>query len=200
MRDLATVEPSPRADELAARARQEPTPGRADPRREPGGPPRRSRRRPDRRDERRPDLRERGHRLVERAWRGAWWRSSPRTPTPRHAASAPRSRSRGRRPAGCASSSTASAGRGGSARPRWRSAARACAPIDDWRGVTDRDGQTLGATMIAIADEVAAAADLARDKASGTPVVVVRGLGRTSHRGRPRRRIASQRARDQDLF
>ena len=32
--------------------------------------------------------------------------------------------------------------------------------------------------MIAIADEVAAAADLARDKASGTPVVVVGGLGR----------------------
>ena len=32
--------------------------------------------------------------------------------------------------------------------------------------------------MIAIADEVAAAADLARDKTSGTPVVVVSGLGR----------------------
>jgi coenzyme F420-0:L-glutamate ligase/coenzyme F420-1:gamma-L-glutamate ligase len=51
-------------------------------------------------------------------------------------------------------------------------------PLDDWRGSTDRDGQRLGATMIAIADEVAAAADLARDKASGTPVVVVSGLGR----------------------
>jgi coenzyme F420-0:L-glutamate ligase/coenzyme F420-1:gamma-L-glutamate ligase len=50
-------------------------------------------------------------------------------------------------------------------------------PIDDWRGSTDRNGQRLGATMIAIADEVAAAADLARDKASGTPVVVVSGLG-----------------------
>ncbi len=50
--------------------------------------------------------------------------------------------------------------------------------IDDWRGSTDREGQRLGATMIAIADEVAAAADLARDKASGTPVVVVSGLGR----------------------
>ncbi len=51
-------------------------------------------------------------------------------------------------------------------------------PLDDWRGSTDREGQTLGATMIAIADEVAAAADLARDKASGTPVVVLSGLGR----------------------
>ncbi len=50
--------------------------------------------------------------------------------------------------------------------------------IDDWRGATDRDGKRLGATMIAIADEVAAAADLARDKTSGTPVVVVSGLGR----------------------
>ena len=50
--------------------------------------------------------------------------------------------------------------------------------IDDWRGSTDREGQRLGATMIAIADEVASAADLARDKASGTPVVLVRGLER----------------------
>ena len=51
-------------------------------------------------------------------------------------------------------------------------------PLDDWRGSTDREGQRLGATMIAIADEVAAAADLARDKASGAPVVVVSGLSR----------------------
>lgn len=51
-------------------------------------------------------------------------------------------------------------------------------PIDDWRGSADRGGQRLGATMIAIADEVAAAADLARDKSSGTPVVIVSGLGR----------------------
>ena len=50
------------------------------------------------------------------------------------------------------------------------------ATLDDWRGSEDRGGKVLGATIIAIADEVAAAADLARDKASGTPVVVVGGL------------------------
>jgi coenzyme F420-0:L-glutamate ligase/coenzyme F420-1:gamma-L-glutamate ligase len=52
------------------------------------------------------------------------------------------------------------------------------APLDDWRGRGDRSGTELEATEVALADEVAAAADLARDKASGTPAVVVRGLGR----------------------
>ena len=52
------------------------------------------------------------------------------------------------------------------------------APLDDWRGRRDREGVELSATAIALADEVAAAADLARDKASGAPVIVVRGLDR----------------------
>ncbi len=51
------------------------------------------------------------------------------------------------------------------------------APLDDWRGRTDAGGRQLEATLIAIADEAASAADLARDKASGVPAVVVRGLG-----------------------
>jgi coenzyme F420-0:L-glutamate ligase/coenzyme F420-1:gamma-L-glutamate ligase len=51
-------------------------------------------------------------------------------------------------------------------------------PIDDWRGRRDPVGLELRATVIAIADEAAAAADLARDKASREPAVVVRGLGR----------------------
>jgi coenzyme F420-0:L-glutamate ligase/coenzyme F420-1:gamma-L-glutamate ligase len=50
-------------------------------------------------------------------------------------------------------------------------------PLDDWRGRPDRDGRLLEATAIAVADEVAAAADLARDKASGTPACLVRGMG-----------------------
>lgn len=50
-------------------------------------------------------------------------------------------------------------------------------PLDDWRGRRDRDGRELAATEIAIADEVAAASDLVRDKASGTPAVIARGLG-----------------------
>jgi coenzyme F420-0:L-glutamate ligase/coenzyme F420-1:gamma-L-glutamate ligase len=51
-------------------------------------------------------------------------------------------------------------------------------PLDDWRGRTDASGRELSATVIAIADEVAAAADLVRSKDEGVPVVVVRGLGR----------------------
>lgn len=50
------------------------------------------------------------------------------------------------------------------------------APIDDWRGRADASGRELSATVIAIADEVAAAADLVRVKDSGVPAAVVRGL------------------------
>jgi coenzyme F420-0:L-glutamate ligase/coenzyme F420-1:gamma-L-glutamate ligase len=49
-------------------------------------------------------------------------------------------------------------------------------PLDDWRGRTDAGGQELSATVIAIADEVAAAADLVRSKDEGVPAAVVRGL------------------------
>jgi coenzyme F420-0:L-glutamate ligase/coenzyme F420-1:gamma-L-glutamate ligase len=52
-------------------------------------------------------------------------------------------------------------------------------PLDDWRGLADRGGRELAATWIAVADEVAAAADLVRSgKDSGEPAVVVRGLER----------------------
>lgn len=50
-------------------------------------------------------------------------------------------------------------------------------PLDDWRGRADRDGRELEATEVAVADQIAAAADLVRDKAAGIPVVVIRGLG-----------------------
>jgi coenzyme F420-0:L-glutamate ligase/coenzyme F420-1:gamma-L-glutamate ligase len=50
-------------------------------------------------------------------------------------------------------------------------------PLDDWRGRRDRRGRELNASVIALADAVAAMADLARAKDSGEPVVVVRGLG-----------------------
>jgi coenzyme F420-0:L-glutamate ligase / coenzyme F420-1:gamma-L-glutamate ligase len=48
--------------------------------------------------------------------------------------------------------------------------------ILDLRGTTDRLGVELRATRIAVADEIAAAADLVRGKADGVPVVVLRGL------------------------
>ncbi len=50
--------------------------------------------------------------------------------------------------------------------------------LDDWRGRTDSDGRPLSATVVAVADEVAAAADLVRQKDAGVPAAIVRGLGR----------------------
>jgi coenzyme F420-0:L-glutamate ligase/coenzyme F420-1:gamma-L-glutamate ligase len=50
------------------------------------------------------------------------------------------------------------------------------APLDDWRGRKDAGGGELTATLIAVADEVAAAADLARRKDEGVPACLVRGL------------------------
>jgi coenzyme F420-0:L-glutamate ligase/coenzyme F420-1:gamma-L-glutamate ligase len=49
--------------------------------------------------------------------------------------------------------------------------------VSDLRGTTDASGHLLEATIAAVADEVAAAADLVKGKASGMPVAVVRGLG-----------------------
>jgi coenzyme F420-0:L-glutamate ligase / coenzyme F420-1:gamma-L-glutamate ligase len=50
------------------------------------------------------------------------------------------------------------------------------APLRDWRGEQDADGRELHATLIAIADEAAAAADLVRSKTSMEPAVRIRGL------------------------
>jgi coenzyme F420-0:L-glutamate ligase/coenzyme F420-1:gamma-L-glutamate ligase len=52
------------------------------------------------------------------------------------------------------------------------------APLQDWRGGRDADGLELRATWIAVADEAAAAADLARAKDSREPAVRLRGLAR----------------------
>jgi coenzyme F420-0:L-glutamate ligase/coenzyme F420-1:gamma-L-glutamate ligase len=48
--------------------------------------------------------------------------------------------------------------------------------IVDLRGTRDRIGYELRASRVAVADEIAGAADLARGKAEGIPVVIVRGL------------------------
>lgn len=50
------------------------------------------------------------------------------------------------------------------------------AALRDERGGRDLDGRDLEVTEAAVADEVAGASDLVRDKASGTPFVLVRGL------------------------
>jgi coenzyme F420-0:L-glutamate ligase/coenzyme F420-1:gamma-L-glutamate ligase len=51
-------------------------------------------------------------------------------------------------------------------------------PLDDWRGRSDAGGLALQATWLAVADAVAATADLARAKDSCEPVVVIDGLAR----------------------
>lgn len=48
--------------------------------------------------------------------------------------------------------------------------------MDDLRGQTDAQGRPLTVTVAAVADEIAAAAELVKGKTSGRPVAVVRGL------------------------
>ncbi len=74
------------------------------------------------------------------------------------------------------------------------------APLDDWRGRVDAEGRELEATLIAIADQAAAAADLVRDKASRVPVAIVRGLDRFVTAGDGPGAVALRRPRDEDLF
>ena len=48
-------------------------------------------------------------------------------------------------------------------------------PVTDYRGLPDAQGREMHVTTIAVADELAAAAELAQFKAIGVPVSVVRG-------------------------
>jgi coenzyme F420-0:L-glutamate ligase/coenzyme F420-1:gamma-L-glutamate ligase len=64
----------------------------------------------------------------------------------------------------------------------WRNGQTDCAigasgvaPIRDARGTTDSHGHVLEVTEIAVADELAAAAELVKGKSDGVPVAVVRG-------------------------
>jgi coenzyme F420-0:L-glutamate ligase/coenzyme F420-1:gamma-L-glutamate ligase len=50
-------------------------------------------------------------------------------------------------------------------------------PIADYRGVADARGQLLRSTAIAIADEIASAAELVMGKTRGVPVAIVQGTG-----------------------
>jgi coenzyme F420-0:L-glutamate ligase / coenzyme F420-1:gamma-L-glutamate ligase len=73
-------------------------------------------------------------------------------------------------------------------------------PLDDWRGREDRDGRGLAATLIAVADQLAAAADLTRDKASGAPAVRVRGASHLVIGDDGPGAAALQRPAEADLF
>ena len=74
------------------------------------------------------------------------------------------------------------------------------APLEDWRGRTDSVGRELHATWIAVADELAAAADLARTKESSQPVVVVRGAERHVTAEDGPGAVALIRPKGEDLF
>jgi coenzyme F420-0:L-glutamate ligase / coenzyme F420-1:gamma-L-glutamate ligase len=49
-------------------------------------------------------------------------------------------------------------------------------PLIDWRGQIDAAGHELRTTVIAVADEIASAAELVMGKLGGVPAAVVRGL------------------------
>jgi coenzyme F420-0:L-glutamate ligase/coenzyme F420-1:gamma-L-glutamate ligase len=72
--------------------------------------------------------------------------------------------------------------------------------LDDWEGRPDRESRPLAATNIAIADEVAATADLAREKDGGTPAVLLRGLDRYVTPDNGPGAAALRRAEAHDLF
>ena len=97
------------------------------------------------------------------------------TPTPRRGRCASAC-TRSPAPGSPWSSATRWAGPGGSGRSTRRSAPPGWRPVRDSRGTTDSHGHVLEVTEIAVADELASAAELVKGKADGVPVALVRGL------------------------
>jgi coenzyme F420-0:L-glutamate ligase / coenzyme F420-1:gamma-L-glutamate ligase len=73
------------------------------------------------------------------------------------------------------------------------------AAVVDLRGTKDAGGRELAVTEICVVDEMAAAAELAKGKATGIPVVVFRGADRSWFR-ESSVRLEVVRPYDQDLF
>lgn len=69
--------------------------------------------------------------------------------------------------------------------------------LEDYRGSADRSGRPLAVTIIAVADQLAAAAGLLMPKPEGTPVVLIRGWDWQAAEGSAR---ALLRRPEQDLF
>ncbi|MFL6191026.1 MAG: coenzyme F420-0:L-glutamate ligase [Actinomycetes bacterium] len=63
--------------------------------------------------------------------------------------------------------------------------------LEDWRGRPDGDGRILEVTEVAVADEVAAAADLVKGKASRVPAALLRGVPRPTGDGSARDLVRS---------
>lgn len=73
-------------------------------------------------------------------------------------------------------------------------------PLDDFRGRSDAYGNELSATVTALIDELAAAAELVKGKLAGVPVAVVRGLSGLVTPGDGPGARALVRPADQDMF
>jgi coenzyme F420-0:L-glutamate ligase / coenzyme F420-1:gamma-L-glutamate ligase len=71
------------------------------------------------------------------------------------------------------------------------------APLEDYRGTLDRRGRKLSGTIVAVADQLAAAAGILMRKPAGCPVVLLRGFAWKSAEGSARALI---RPHEQDLF
>ena len=71
------------------------------------------------------------------------------------------------------------------------------APLIDYRGQPDSHGRPMKVTVIAIADELAAAAELVMRKTAGVPVVIIRGFDYTAREASARELI---RLPEMDLF
>ena len=69
--------------------------------------------------------------------------------------------------------------------------------LNDLRGRPDRHGRQLSSTIIAVADQLAAAAGLLMSKDGGTPVIMIRGFEWQSAEGSARSLL---RKPEQDLF
>jgi coenzyme F420-0:L-glutamate ligase / coenzyme F420-1:gamma-L-glutamate ligase len=71
------------------------------------------------------------------------------------------------------------------------------APLEDYRGCVDRRGRKLSGTIVAVADQLAAAAGILMRKSAGFPVVLLRGFEWKVAEGSAR---ALLRSPEQDLF
>ncbi len=71
-------------------------------------------------------------------------------------------------------------------------------PLDDQRGRPDADGRVMHATVVAVADEICSAAELASGKSTRRPLVLVRGATLPEGEGSVQRDVVMP--REMDLF
>ena len=74
------------------------------------------------------------------------------------------------------------------------------AAVEDLRGAPDADGREMRSTIIAVADQLASAADLAGGKVGQRPVVLIRGATFRRPEGDDQGAAALVMPREQDLF